>query len=67
MDPKRMQVLIEGAKGKSDDYVTLPSAILDELRIYYKEYKPVEYLFVGQYGESYAIRSVQAVFKNAMK
>ncbi len=67
IDSGRMQVLIAGAKGKKDRYVTLPQSILDELRAYYKEYKPVYYLFKGQYGGQYSVRSVQAVFKKAMK
>ena len=67
IDSKRMQVLIEAAKGKKDRYVNLPQSILKELRAYYLAYKPVKYLFEGQYGGQYTIRSVQAVFKTAMK
>ena len=67
IDSKRMQVLIESAKGKSDRYVNLPSSILSKLRNYYKSYKPKKYLFEGQYGGMYSVRSVQAVFKNAMQ
>lgn len=67
IDSHRMQVLIAGAKGKKDRYVTLPESILDELRDYYKKYQPNEYLFEGQYGGQYSVRSAQAVFKNAMK
>ena len=67
IDSGRMLVHIEAAKGKKDRYVTLPSSILDELRMYYRRYRPKIYLFEGQYGGQYAIRSVQAVFKNAMR
>ena len=67
IDSKRMLVHIESAKGKKDRYVTLPSSILDDLRDYYRTYKPKVYLFEGQYGGQYSIRSVQAVFKNAMQ
>lgn len=66
IDSKRMQVLIEAAKGKKDRYVNLPASILPDLRRYYKDYKPKEYLFEGQYGGQYTVRSVQAVFKTAM-
>lgn len=62
-----MLVLIAGAKGKKDRYVNLPDTVLQLLRNYYKQYKPKEYLFEGQYGGAYTIRSVQAVFKQAMK
>ncbi|HAR20030.1 MAG TPA: integrase, partial [Cytophagales bacterium] len=40
---------------------------LDELREYFKSYKPKEYLFEGTHGGQYSIRSVQAVFKSAMQ
>ena len=67
IDSGRMLAHIEAAKGKKDRYVTLPSSILDDLRNYYRVYRPKVYLFEGQYGGQYAIRSVQAVFKNAMQ
>ena len=67
IDSKRMMVHIEASKGKKDRYVTLPASILDELRNYYRKYIPKIYLFEGQYGGRYSIRSVQAVFKNALK
>ena len=66
IDSKRMLVHIEAAKGKEDRYVMLPASILDDLRKYYRAYRPKIYLFEGQYGGQYAIRSVQAVFKDAM-
>ena len=67
IDSQRMLVHIEGAKGKKDRYVTLPSSVLDDLRNYYRAYRPKTYLFEGQHGGQYAVRSVQAVFKNAMQ
>jgi len=67
IDSQRMLVHIENAKGKKDRYVTLPTSILEDLRNYYRTYRPKTYLFEGQYGGQYAIRSVQAVFKNAMQ
>jgi site-specific recombinase XerD len=66
IDSERMQVLIEAAKGKKDRYVNLPQSILNNLRSYYKTFKPQKYLFEGQYAGKYSIRSVQAVFKAAM-
>ena len=38
-----------------------------DLRSYYKIFKPKEYLFEGQFGGQYSIRSVQNVFKTAMR
>ncbi len=66
IDSSRMQVLICQSKGKKDRYANLPESVLDELRIYYREYCPKIYLFEGQAGGQYSIRSVQQVFKQAM-
>lgn len=67
IDSGNMQVLIEKAKGKKDRYVNLPESILAQLREYFKEYRPKEYLFEGQYGGQYSTRSAQNVFKSALK
>ena len=67
VDSKNMQVFIERAKGKKDRYDNLPKSVLVPLRTYYIEYKPKKYLFEGQYGEQYSIRSAQQVFKNALE
>ncbi|PZP50848.1 MAG: integrase [Pseudopedobacter saltans] len=65
IDSSRMLVFINNGKGKKDRYVPLPESILEDLRTYYKEYKPNIYLFEGANGGQYAIRSVQAVFHAA--
>ena len=67
IDSKSMQVLIEKAKGKKDRYANLPLSILEQLRVYFKEYTPKKYLFEGQYGDQYSIRSAQQVFKDALQ
>ncbi|MDD4608548.1 MAG: tyrosine-type recombinase/integrase [Bacteroidaceae bacterium] len=67
IDSDNMRVLIRGAKGKKDRYVNLPISVLEPMRAYYKLYQPKEWLFEGQYGGQYSVRSAQAVFKNAMK
>ncbi|MCL2329105.1 MAG: site-specific integrase [Bacteroidetes bacterium] len=66
VDSKNMQVFIEKSKGKKDRYVNLPQSILEQLRMYFKEYRPKKYLFEGQTGEQYSIRSAQQIFKNAL-
>lgn len=38
-----------------------------ELRNYYVRFKPKEFLFEGQYGGQYSVRSVQKVFHAAME
>lgn len=66
IDSGNMQVLVVRGKGKKDRYVNLPQSILDQLRQYVREYKPQKFLFEGQYGGPYTVRSAQAVFKQAM-
>ena len=64
IDSKAMRVFIARGKGKKDRYANLPESILPQLRNYYKTYKPKEYLFEGQYGGAYSVRSVQQIFMN---
>jgi len=67
IDSRSMRVHIVCGKGKKDRYVNLPQSILEQLRSYYLEYKPKEYLFEGQYGGQYSGRSIQQVFKNSLE
>jgi len=67
IDSHDMKVSIQRGKGKKDRFVNLPTVVLEDLRNYYKEYRPKEYLFEGQYGGQYSVRSAQLVFKEAMK
>jgi integrase len=62
-----MQVLIARAKGKKDRCVNLQESVLEDLRGHYRKYQPKTYLFEGQGGGRYSIRSVQHVFKTAME
>ncbi len=67
IDSNNMQVLVEQAKGKKERYVTLPETILAQVHAYCQMYKPTKYLFEGQCGDQYSVRSAQQVFKTAMK
>ncbi|HMN33633.1 MAG TPA: tyrosine-type recombinase/integrase, partial [Chitinophagaceae bacterium] len=67
IDSHDMKVRIHRGKGKKDRFVNLPITVLEDLRIYYQEYSPKDYLFEGQYGGQYGVRSAQMVFKEAMK
>jgi site-specific recombinase XerD len=68
---ERMVINIKGAKGKKDRTVILSQGILELLRKYYAAYKPKDWLFEGQYGNSpYSTRSLEQIFhraKNAAK
>lgn len=63
----KMFITIKQAKGKKDRAVMLSQKLLELLREYFLEYKPKEYLFEGQNGGEYSVRSVQQIFKNQLK
>ena len=63
---KRETVInIRCARVKKDRQVMLSAKLLEQLRAYYKIYKPGPFLFEGISGGRYSIRSVQEVFENA--
>lgn len=66
IDSFKMQVLVQQGKGKKDRYVILPESVLELMKTYYRQYKPKDYFFEGQYGGQYSVRTAQQVFKNAM-
>ncbi len=64
----RKQIHIKGGKGKKDRYSIISGYLLDELRQYYKEYKPKEWLFEGQGGgRQYSGSSIGKLLSNAAK
>lgn len=67
IDSKAMTVKIVNSKGKSDRVIMLSEKLLQLLREYFKEYKPKIYLFEGQGGGEYSTRSIQQIFKEAVK
>jgi len=66
IDSKRNLILIRESKGKKDRTTLLSQALLELLRDYYREYKPENYLFEGQKGGQYSVRSVQNIFRMAL-
>ncbi len=67
IDSKRKMIHLRRAKGKKDRYTLLSDVVLEELRAYYKEYQPRDFLFEGQEGRKHiAERSVQHVFHEAV-
>ena len=63
----RMLIHVRLGKGKKDRYVQLSEKILVELRSYFKEYKPKEWLFEGPRGKKYSSSSVLKIVKKAAK
>lgn len=68
IDSKRNIVIIRQSKGKKDRITPLSPKILELLRAYYKDYRPVKYLFEGQEaGTMYSEQSLQKVLKMALE
>ncbi len=63
IDSKRMVIYIKNAKGRKDRIVPLSKTMLELLRIYFKEYRPVDFLFNGQNSIQYSIGSCQKIYK----
>ena len=66
IDGARKLLMIEQGKGKKDRVVSLGPGMLVMLREYYRQYKPKEHLFEGQYeNEHLSPRSIQQVLQRA--
>lgn len=65
IDSKRMLIHVKVAKGNSDRYTLLSNTLLKDLRYYYREYKPIIYLFEGHYNKQYSAASVIKIVKRA--
>lgn len=63
IDSKRMIITIRQSKGRKDRIVALSEKILEILRNYFKEYKPKEYLFNGQFDLQYSSTSCNQIVK----
>jgi len=47
-DPSRMLIRIEEGKGKKDRYTVLSEKLLEDLKTYWRRYRPGKWLFPGQ-------------------
>jgi len=65
IDSERMQIRVENAKGGKDRYTILGKSVLNDLRTYFKLWKPKTYLFEGQHGGKYSAKSVLNIVKRA--
>jgi site-specific recombinase XerD len=64
---ERNLLLIRGGKGKKDRTTVLSQRLLENLRTYYKQYRPKEWLFEGQFGGQYTADSLRNVFQACRK
>ncbi|HEX6334237.1 MAG TPA: site-specific integrase [Flavisolibacter sp.] len=67
IDSERMLIHVRLGKGKKDRMVPLSVKLLEVLRVYYRLYRPKEYLFEGAGGGPYSVRSAQIVLAGAKK
>lgn len=67
IDSKRMLIRINGAKGNKDRFTLLSETVLNDLRVYFKKYKPEIYLFEGENKGPYSATSVLKIINNACK
>lgn len=63
IDSSSMIIHIRQSKGNKDRIVPLTKKLLLMLRDYYKKYKPVEYIFNGQFAEKYSATSCNQIVK----
>jgi site-specific recombinase XerD len=67
IDSKRMVIKVEHGKGGKDRLTLLSPKLLNNLRLYYKKYKPKEFLFEGRRGGKYSGTSVRTIINRAVK
>jgi integrase/recombinase XerD len=67
IDSSRNIIRIVQSKGAKDREIPLSQKALEQLRIYYKLYKPTQFLFEGQFGGLYSATSIQTLFRKALK
>ncbi len=66
IDMKEKKMIVSGLRGKPDRVQDLPNATFRQLIQYLEEYQPKKFLFEGEGGKQYSVRSAQAVLKSAM-
>ena len=67
IDRTREVITIKAGKGKKDRQVPLSEKIVVMIHTYLNEYNPKEYLFEGQKGGKYSVKSVQNIFQKALQ
>ena len=62
----RMVIRIPKGKGQKDRYVPLSPMMLEQLEMYYEEYKPMDYIFIGRKkAEPMCRATVNRIIRNA--
>lgn len=63
----RMLIRVNGGKGDKDRYTLLSRRILEDLRLYYKQHRPIKFLFEGGQGKPYSATSVSKIVRKSAK
>ncbi len=64
IDSKAMRLLVRNGKGQKDRYTVLPLSLLDQLRTYYRVYRPADWFFYGRSRQHPPVlRTLQKTFK----
>ena len=67
IDSQRMTIRVQQGKGQKDRYTLLSQRTLEVLRAYWKEYRPLGWLFPGKpETEPLSVSSVQRVFEKVL-
>ena len=67
IDSKRMMVRVQQGKGSKDRYTILSQTALEQLRQYWRQYRPKEWLFEGSNDTHLSITSIWQIFHDAKK
>ena len=67
IDSKRMVINVINSKQGKDRKTLLAESVLQDLRQYFKAFKPKKYLFEGQYGGQYSSTSILKIVKSCAK
>ena len=69
IDSKTMLIKVEEGKGKKDRYTLLSKKLLDQLRTYYRKYRPGTYLFPSSYQKKkkrpLSYETIRTIYENA--
>jgi site-specific recombinase XerD len=71
IESERMLIKVEGGKGRKDRYTMLSVKLLEELRHYYKKYRPQTYLFPSSFkkrkDKPLSYETVRSIYEKARK
>ena len=67
IDAARNLLIIRGGKGNKDRQTIISIRLIEDLRVYYKEYKPKVWLFEGPNGKQYSATSIVKILARSVK